>query len=341
MSKALPVLPDCSRHEIRNADSNDEHFLPHQVVREAFMFILATMARRYNIGIVAYAMMPNHIHILVRLQVDPTREYDLVEFKKQVRSNFALFLNAHWDDRKGAVFCRDSIGQSIKVLDADSELDQLTYIETNGVSAGLGRRPEELDGAISQRRWLTAPRIVKRPDFWFRPQKWRDEEELKLVVPTLFHEQGVGPEEFQELSTNALELRIRRVRKRRAKQGMHTTSLAELEQRRPLREAGRSVASHSRALMVGKSRVEKAREYHNLSSWWSWYESARSRARRGEEGVVFPPGTYRAAKKYGAKVASNRYFRAPVRRRDASAGGLERKYETLIENDELRVERLE
>ncbi len=340
MSRPMPILPDSSRHEIRNTQSKIDFLLPHFMIRWAFMFILATAARRYNIGIVAYALMPTHIHIVVKPQEDPTKDFDLVEFRKFVRSNLAKFVNAHWDGRRGSIFCGDSVGDSIKILDCESELDQLLYTETNGVSAGLGKRPEDLKGAISLRKWVTEPQTIERPPFWFQERTWEAEETLQLSVPKHFEEMGVTREEFQEVSTNGLELRLRRIRKERKKQGLGYKSLQFLESLRPTLAYGHSSADHSRALMVGESKAAKCQEYHDARAWWSWHADALKRQKAGEENVVFPPGTYKAAKKYGAKVADAKYYKAPTRRRDRHRP-VEERYERQLKNDEGRIEKLE
>ncbi len=333
MSVPVPILPDRCRHEIRNTHGKLAVFQPHPLIRAAFMFILATAARRYNIGIVAYAMMPTHIHIVVRPQLDPTKPYDLVEFRKFVRSNMALFVNSYWD-LKGARFCRDSVGDSIKILDEASELDQLLYVELNGVSAGLGRRPEELDGAISQRKWLTKAREIERPEFWFQKRTWNETESLQLCVPKLLSHQ-YSPTEFEKWSMDLLEQRLRRVRKERRKAGLQSKTLFELERITPdFSQPEHSSADHSRAQMVGEDKLEKAREFHNIRAFVRWHADALQRQRDGEENVVFPPGTYKAAR-YGARVAEPNRFVAPIRRRDECELG--RLYERQIQNDHQRL----
>lgn len=285
-------------------------------------------------------MMPTHIHIVVRAGVDPTRDFDLVEFRKFTRSNLALFLNAYWDG-SGGIFCRDSVGDSIKILDCESELDQLLYVECNGAEAGLGKRPEDLKGAISQRAWLTEPVSVKRPEIWFQKRTWGDEVELKLCVPSEFAKRGTTAKEFQKLSSDALDLRLRRIRKRRQKEGKESVSLDILEIQDLSRDEESSVADHSRALMVGTNKRAKALEYHNYKGWWAWHRAALSRLQRGEKNVVFPPGTYMAAKKYGARVASGGRYRAPIRRRDEAEGVLEKRYARQLKSDSRRIERIE
>lgn len=338
MTAPVPVLPDRDRHEIRNTRDGLPVFWAHALVRQAFMFILATAARRYNIGIVAYAMMPNHIHIIVRPQPDPDRPFDLVEFRKFVRSNMALFVNAHWD-LKGSRFCPDSVGDSIKILDEESEIDQLLYVETNGVNAGFGRRPEEFDGAFSQRRWLTSPITVDRPSFWFQKRTWNASEELKLCVPTL-QSSAMSAREFEKESTERLNQRLRVIHKARKKEGLGYRTLREVEAEMPDFEERRgSTADHSRAVMVGTNVAQKAREFHNLRAWRIWYARALQRLRDGETNVVFPPGTYKLAREAGVSVANSGQYTAKVRRRDQSS--LELRYVSQVQADEIRLNQRE
>jgi hypothetical protein len=314
-------------------------FVPRPLIRQAFMFILATAARRYNIGIVAYAMMPTHLHIIVNPGEDPTRDFDLPGFKQFLNSNLARFVNYYWGGRKGHVFCRDSVGDSIRIVDAPTEAQQIIYAELNPIVEGMGHRPEALDGVTSLRKWLTLPKVVKRPPVFFQERSWREEETLRLCVPKLYQKLGYSPAEFQKLTQDRLNREIKKVHKRLKKQGKRIKSLRELEKAKPSFTPGHSSADHSRAWMVGQDREEKAKEYHNLEAFWAWHEDSLERAKAGEEDVVFPPGTYRAAKKYGCRVASKEYFEAKVRRRDRSQ--LNDKYERKLRCDEARVERLE
>ncbi len=338
MSKPVPILPDKCRHEIRNTHGSVAFFLPHAAIVQAFMFLLAAASRIYNIGIVAYALMPNHLHIFVRPQLDPDKPYDLVEFKRYVNSNFARFLNAYWDDREGgSVFCQDSIGDSIKVLDAESEIKTLTYAELNGVSAGIGKTPACGNGAFSLRKWLTEPVEVSRPDIYFQPRTWEETETLQLCVPKCFEERGHDLESFRELSENRLRADMKRVHKRRKKQGLSSRPISEFAQQIPdFTVYKRSAADHGRAWMMGECRIAKAREYHDLRAFHAWHEDSFQRKKSGEEGVVFPPGTYKAVRRYGAAVASKARYRAPVRRRD-ECRGLEVVHERSIQHDERRL----
>jgi hypothetical protein len=279
------------------------------------MYLLAAMSRRYNIGIVAYAMMPNHIHIIVNPGLDPSRPFDLPEFKKQLLANFSKIVNKIWD-RNGHVMCRDSTGDCIRIVDDPAELQQISYVECNGVAKGYGRRPEDLDGAVSMRRWLTNPIAVSRPQIYFQEQKWADQEVLRLCVPKLHAGRGHNAATFQKLSQERLLKDLRRVRRVVKKAGKPVLRLRDLESRIPVHKNESSAADHSCAHIVGQDKARKAAEYHNLRAFWAWHADALRRLKEGEEDVLFPPGTYKAVQKYGARVASHEYFRAKLRRRD-------------------------
>jgi hypothetical protein len=311
-----------------------EFFIPRPLIRWCFQFLLAALANRYNIGIVAYAMMPTHLHIIVNIGQDPNRPHDLPEFKKQLHANLAKIVNAYWG-RSGHVMCADSVGDCIRIVDDVTELQQLSYVECNGVAAGMGRRPEDLKGAISQRRWLTVPQKIARPPFYFQERTWADEETLQLCVPKLFEQMGYDRESFQKVSQERLNRDLRRVRKRIKKSGKQVRTLKEIEEQTLVEKTEKSSADHSRAHLVGSDNAVKAEEFHRLESFLSWHDDALRRAKAGEEDVVFPPGTYKAAKKYGCRVADMEYYCSSVRRRDE--GRLEEKYDAKVTNDHKRV----
>ena len=321
MSKAVPVLSDRSTHDIRNAVRGDGLFAPHPLIVSAFMFIIATASRRYNVGIVAYALMPNHIHLIIRPFFDPDKPSDPVLFRRFVRSNFGRFINFFWQQRgldtRGAVFCYDSTGDSIMIIDAESEIDQIRYVELNGVRAGLETRPEYLKGAISQRRWLTNPPTVERPKVWFQRRSWEESEVLRLCVPPKAEEKGHDARSFQEKSQEIINQSIRKEHARRKSAGLGFRRLSDIAKDVPAMEFGHSEADYSRAVLVGADKQLKALEFHNLRAWNSWYDDAKRRLKAGETNVVFPPGTYQLAALHGVQVADESYFRAPIRRRDA------------------------
>jgi hypothetical protein len=333
VTKPVPVLPDRATHDMRNTARGDNLFAYHPFVVAAFMFIVATASRRFNVGIVAYALMPNHIHIIIRPFLDPDRPSDPVEFRKFLRSNFARCINAYWRslgfDTCGSVMCRDSTGNTIQILDAETELANILYVEMNGMRAGLETRPEFLKGAMSMRRWLTTPVMVTRPLFWFQSRSWEEQEVLQLCLPPKVAATRETVDQFQARSQRALNRAIQREHGRRRTAGLKSRRLSALQQQMPTMRPGRSAADYSETLVTGNDPEVVAQELHNIRAFRVWHADARRRTCEGEEDVLFPPGTYQAVVRYGVRVADEDYWEATVKR--GGATGPRKRYAERLE----------
>lgn len=303
MSQPIPYLPGDTRHDIRNTNCGEFLFAPTKLMRQAFMFVLASAARRYNVGIVAYAMMCTHVHVLVVDLGPPGGASSIPDFRRFLRSTFGQFVNWYWD-RGGSIFCKNSTGNSIKVLDFESVDDAIVYIETNAVNAGMEKSPELMKGAVSQREWILDPVTVERPPVYFRKQKWEDEESLQLVVPPEAAARGFDPESYYEHTSETLNVELKRIRKHRKRRGLKARPLHVLERLRPEHGSGRSSANHSEVLFACKNPFLSAREFKMVRAFRRRHRLALAALRAGlDDDVVFPAGTYLAAKRYGVKVA--------------------------------------
>lgn len=303
MTAPVPYLSGETRHEIRNTFSGQYFFAPTPAMRHAFKFILATATQRFKVGVVAYAMMGNHIHLLVVDLSGPDEVSDVPDFRKFVRSTLAQFANAHWD-RKGVVFCPESTGDSINVIDFESIMDAIVYIEMNGMEAGMERSPELLDGAVSQRKWLLEPLVVERPSFFFRRESWGDSAVLQLCVPPEAEALGFDRESFYEASREALETSMKQLLRERKKAGKRSKPLHVLERYVPEMGSGESVADHSEAKIACTDSIRSKQAFDALRAFRRQHRRAMERLRAGNREVVFPPGTYLAAKRYGVRVRS-------------------------------------
>lgn len=302
MSLPVPYLPGDVRHDIRNTVRGEFLFVPTELICQAFQFILATGARRYGVGIVAYAMMCSHIHLLVVDMRDQGVESDVPGFRRFVRSTFAQFVKHYWGRERGKIFCPDSIGSSIKLLDFSSIEEAIAYIETNPMEAGMERSPELMKGAVSLREWLYQPQIIERPETFFQCRTWEDEEVLELVVPPCVAQSGHTVDSFYDVTRNAVQARLKAIMHHRKRAGLKARPLWALRRLRPEHGRGKSSADHSEALLACKDPVRAAIEFGRIRSFRRHHALALKRLRGGDRDAVFPPGTYLAAKRYGVKV---------------------------------------
>lgn len=302
MSLPVPCLPGDVRHDIRNTSRGKFLFVPTELIIQAFQFILATAARRFEVGIVAYAMMCTHIHVVVVDLQEEGKASDICGFRRFLRSTFAQFIKAYWDLERGQIFCGDSKGSTIKVVDFASLEEAIAYVETNPMAAGMEKSPELMKGAVSLREWLLKPKTIERPNFYFQRRSWESEEELHLVVPPSAIRAGYSVESYYEVTKAAVDSRVLEIRRLRAKQGLKARPLRVLRRMRPDRKTRRSSADHSEVLIACQDPVRAAIEFARIRDFRRKHARAMQRLRRGDRDVVFPRGTYLAAKRYGVRV---------------------------------------
>jgi putative transposase len=99
------------------------------------LFLLKTISKRFNFEIFSFALMPNHIHLLIRIL-----EPNLPMAMKSLFGNYAMYFNKKYE-RKGHVFC--STYRQALCFDDSYYLAISLYIHLNAVNAGLAVHPEE------------------------------------------------------------------------------------------------------------------------------------------------------------------------------------------------------
>jgi len=111
----------------------------------AYLEQLTRTIRRYVITLLAYGLMTNHIHLVVR-----TPQANISVAMQWLHGCYAALFN-RWHGRRGHLF-RDRFSSSI--IDSDEYLLESTrYIHLNPVRAGLVLRPED-------HRWSSYRRYV-------------------------------------------------------------------------------------------------------------------------------------------------------------------------------------
>lgn len=302
MSQPVPYLPGDVRHDIRNTSRGEFLFVPTELICQGFHFILAAGARRFEVGIVSFAMMCSHVHILVVDLREDGKQSDIPGFRRFVRSTFAQFIKCYWGRENGKIFCPDSTGSSIKVLDFESIEEAIAYIETNPMEAGMETSPERMKGAVSLREWLLEPQTIKRPNIYFQRRTWEAEEVLQLVVPPCSRREGHTVESFYERTKKTLQAQVTQIRRKRKRLGLKARPLHHLRRLRPENGSGQSAADHSEALIACKNPIRAEHEYRMIRSFRRQHARALERLRAGDRDVTFPSGTYLAAKRYGVRV---------------------------------------
>ena len=115
---------------------------------DAFESILAEGLLRYPCQILAYQLMPNHWHFVLR----PTEDGGMSDFLRWVSLTHTMRLHAH-DRSVGAGHIYQGRFKSFPIQDDDHFVTVCRYVERNAVRAGLVPRAEMWRwGSLS--RWL-------------------------------------------------------------------------------------------------------------------------------------------------------------------------------------------
>lgn len=105
--------------------------------RQKYFEILNEILREHDIGIYAYCLMSNHVHLLVK-----RNEHSLQSFMQRLNTRYAMYFNWHYN-LVGHVF-QDRY-KSLIVLDEDYLLHLVKYIHLNPVGAKMCEEPSEYE----------------------------------------------------------------------------------------------------------------------------------------------------------------------------------------------------
>jgi putative transposase len=122
-------------HIVQRGNNREKVFLDQGDYQRYFSF-LAKYSEEKEAAVLAYCLMPNHVHLLVR----PSEEEALPKMMQGITLCYSKYFNEE-NGRTGRLWeCR----YHSTVIDGDSYLWTVSkYIENNPVRAGMVRRPED------------------------------------------------------------------------------------------------------------------------------------------------------------------------------------------------------
>jgi putative transposase len=256
---------------------------PDDETNNAFTYLLAEAAQRFNIDIVLSQMMSNHHHTAI---YDPDGRH--VEFRAHFHKLMAKSQNAlrgrwenMWSTEEPCV---------LEVVEAEDLLNQLVYIATNPVKDGLVDRVHHWPGPrFVESLFSGCSMKVRRPRHFFRDEGPMPEElQLRVGLPDHFEGKEGFLDELRRRITQveqelerARQLSGRRVIGRRAilQQSWLDTPTSH-EPRRNLRPR-----------VAARDRLARLATLQRNEEWQAEYRSSRLMWLAGFD-VEFPQGTY-------------------------------------------------
>ena len=123
-------------HHIIERGNNREKVFKDPADYEKYLFFLSKYSEEKETTVLAYCLMPNHIHLLVK----PSDEETLAKMMQGITLCYSKYFNGA-NGRTGRLWeCR----YHSTVIDGDSYLWTVSkYIENNPVRAGIVKRPED------------------------------------------------------------------------------------------------------------------------------------------------------------------------------------------------------
>ncbi|MFQ5680654.1 MAG: transposase [Candidatus Omnitrophota bacterium] len=132
MVKNKVIVAGAIYHIIQHAPGKEIIFVEDKDYLK-FLFLLKDAARKYSLEILAFSLLPNHLHILLK-----TKEENLSAALKNFLQRYAMYLNKKYE-RKGHVF----YGRyRASLCDSDDYFFAIAaYIHLNSFKAGLSDSP--------------------------------------------------------------------------------------------------------------------------------------------------------------------------------------------------------
>jgi hypothetical protein len=293
MTAPRPVFPGQFLSIQRRCTQRQFLLRPDEETNNAFTYVLAEAAQRFNINVILPQMMSNHHH---------TAAYDRYGNHVQFREHFHKLMAKSQNALRGRWENMWSTEEPciVEAVAAEDLLNQLVYIATNPVNDDLVDKVHHWPGPKFVQALLSGrPIKAKRPRHFFREDGPMPEEvELLLGLPDDFPEKAAFLAE--------LERRIAEVEERCARERMQSGRRV-LGRRSILRQSWRDTPTsveprrNLRPRVAARDKLERIATLRRNKDWQLEYRSARLLWLAGFD-VEFPFGTYWLSRFAGVRV---------------------------------------
>lgn len=283
MTAPRPVFPGHFLSIQRRCTQRQFLLRPDDETNNAFTYLLAEAAQRFDIDIILSQMMSNHHH---------TSAYDKhghhVEFREHFHKLMAKSQNAlrgrwenMWSTEEPCI---------VEVIAAEDLLNQLVYIATNPVKDGLVEKVHHWPGPKFVHALLSGQPIkAKRPRHFFRDDGPMPETvELKLGLPADFPEKQAF---LAELARRIAEVEEECARKRMESGRRVVGRRCVLRQSWRDTPTSREPRRNLRPRIAARDKLDRIAAIARNAEWRAQYRSARLLWLAGFD-VEFPFGTY-------------------------------------------------
>lgn len=297
MTRPREVHPRSLWFVTRRTHRGEFRLRPDDAVTNAIGYIVALACVMYGVEIVTFCAMSNHYHATL---YDPLGR--IADWECFVNSRLAAYLNARHE--RGSHVFDASEGNAIEVQ-GDAFISKCAYTLANPTKAGLVYSPEAWPGLVVGLRDLRSgrPRVFRRPTEYFDPAGALPEE-IALIAKA---PPGWEPEAFYARLARELEAALEVHRAALVANAGAWLTAEAVRRSSPFTmptddlrsRAGRSAAPRPR--LVGSTPEGTRWLLARRAAFLERYAVALAGWREGKFDVVFPEGTFRLWRSFGAR----------------------------------------
>jgi REP element-mobilizing transposase RayT len=257
--------------------------------------ILGKAAALYDVGIVDFKVLSNHMHLLLR----PANARELAGFMCYLNGNLAReagrlhgWRERLWSRRYRAIIVSD---------EPQAQVGRLRYLLEQGCKEGLVRSPLDWPGASGTASLLTGEGIR---GVWFdrtaeydarrrgeSVSKYDFAEEVGFDLVSLPCWRDLAPETRRErVAVLVREIEVR-TRQRLSDEGRSPMGRGRILRQHPHDSPPRPGRSPAPRFHTASASMRKALE-RSFQEFRTWYRQASAELRAGRLGVEFPPGCF-------------------------------------------------
>ncbi len=285
--KTYLITRRCSRREFL--------LRPSARTNAIFLYVLAIAARRFCIQVHAFAVLSNHLHLVV---TDPGAR--LPAFEQYLGALVARAVNASLGRCES--FWAPGSYSAVVLVSPEDVVAKVAYVLANPVAAGLVRRGRDWPGLWTAPECLGAMTLSeRRPSTFFRSKGYLpDQAELALTVPPGF----VSSEDFRVRVESALDDLEKCARRERASDGRPFLGASKVLAQRPCARPARGEPWRQlNPRVAARDKWKRIEALSRLVEFLRAYRAAWTAMRAGVLDTLFPAGTYLLRVTHGVRCA--------------------------------------
>ncbi|MBX7137609.1 MAG: transposase [Oligoflexia bacterium] len=275
-------------------------FVNNPALERKVLAFLARYQRLYGAVIYAFCLMGNHYHLIARFP-----RCNKAAFMRSFNAMFAKLVQSEVEEFDGGPLWSRRYAEQVLPRNEDIE-HWYYYCALNAVLAGLVKDPREYSGYNSFqdsvrgrklkfklfRRWEYNE--AKRKGCRVKPQDYLEDEELTFTRLPGYEDKTQS--EYAALLTSSMKHRCATAVAEKIAKGEAFPPKLEIRKtgvgQKPLRTKKSSLYSY-RPLVLSLCRKTRNAVLRGYFAVVDAFREASERYRRGDDSVVFPPGTYR------------------------------------------------